>query len=235
MDKSLADKQSDITAEHYEGPGAVIASAGYMYVSHGIAAVLGFFALGAVGYAASNKTVALKEAFKSFGERHADSPNILKNSTAWVARSIPRAANFVAKKVTAGTYRIFGERFADKSISEEAATATMFAGGIGAAAGWIGSSIWGILKGSHEGHKGKHQFERAKREITELREKNDTLESESHQLKKQLKAKEIARDLRISEDNPNVEPPQIPSRENLHQAQHEGMLAQERTAAPELS
>lgn len=66
--------------------------------------------------------------------------------------------------------------------SQEKFSAAFMGGGIGGAIGYVVSSIWGIAKGSHEGNRGKRQFERAKSEIKHLRETNQDLEKINDQL-----------------------------------------------------
>lgn len=174
---------TDITEEPYRGPGSVVASAGYMYLSHAISAIAGFVAVGALGALTASRTVGFKRAFEQYGINHAGSDSAVMRFVARIAQTIPKAADAVAIKVTALGKRLGGNKIVNKPMAEDTTTAFMFAGGLGAASGWIGSSVWGIAKGHHDGNRGKQQFELAKQEIRNLRETNDNLEKINNEIR----------------------------------------------------
>jgi hypothetical protein len=182
MEKFQVDSKNDILAERYKGPGPVVAGAGYIYISHLASTIAGAIALGALGALASGKALAIKEAFTKFGTTHADSPNSFKKAAAWFVGGIPKLADYSATKLTGTAKKISGNRIGHVNEANTKTAAFMFAGGIGAVSGWIGSTIWGGLKGGHEGNVGKRQFNRAKAEIKDLRERNDDLEKINDEL-----------------------------------------------------
>jgi hypothetical protein len=170
MEKLRTDSESDIVNEKYQGPNAAVASAGYMMMSHLAASIVSAIGLGAVGYFAANKTMAVKNAFTRIGETHGQSSNWLIKVPSKVIGWIPKLSEWMVKHLPGGKKISGHAAFAEKE------TAVAFAGGIGAIAGWIGSTFWGISKGTHEGIRGKRQFDRAKEEILRLREANQDLE-----------------------------------------------------------
>ncbi|MBX9726568.1 MAG: hypothetical protein K2X09_04815 [Rickettsiales bacterium] len=170
MEKLKVDSTDDIAEERYKGPGPVVASAGYIYISHLAATVVGALALGTLGYFASSKTVAVKEAFTRMGEKYGSSNNWLVKAPASVIGAIPKFSEWMVAHIP-GANKISGH-----SAFEDKQTAVVFASGIGAAVGWVGSTIWGLLKGGHEGNVGKRQHDRLVAEVKNLRETNDDLE-----------------------------------------------------------
>lgn len=175
MKKVNIDSDNDIVEEPYKGTSPVVASAGYVYITHWIGIIIGAATLGILGMVASNKTIAIKDAFTQFGKTHANSANSLNKSAAWLVGGIPKMADYFATKFVAAIEKLGGKNIAKVDTTSQKTAAVMFAGGLGAAFGWVGSTIWGIVKGGHEGNTGKRQFERAKAEIKELRERNDDL------------------------------------------------------------
>lgn len=155
-----SEQPNDIATEPYQGPGKTVTSAGYLYISHGLSVVGGFLALGAIGALAHTQTAAIKQWAQKMSAAQADAGVITKGfaKLIGVASSIAESA---AHKVFSGLKKLAGSRFQGKSLGEERAAAGLFAGGFGAITGYVGSTLWGIVKGIHEGDKGKHQFERA--------------------------------------------------------------------------
>ncbi len=168
-------KEGDIATEKYKGPGKVITSAGYMYISHAAAMIVGLLGLGAMGAIFHTRTNAIKQWAESLSTSHADSNGIKKaaaSTIAWVSNMAEKAAH----KIIGVGKKLAGKRLNGKTLGEEKTAAFLFSGGFGAIFGYAGSSIWGILKGAHEGDRGKRQFERAQEEIKHLREVNEDLE-----------------------------------------------------------
>ena len=176
MKKSHSDEKNDILDEPYKGPGAIAAAAGYVSLYHWVAMVVGFVACGALGMLAAKPTIAAKEMFPEFSHANKTSSNWLMKIPAHIAGWIPRGADYIAHKVVSLGKTVVRGSMAPKPMSEQKLSAFMFAGGVGGAVGWIGSTIWGIIQGGHEGNIGKRQFERAKAEIKDLRARNETLE-----------------------------------------------------------
>lgn len=170
MEKFQVDPNNDITKEPYKGTGPVVASAGYMYLSHMASLLAGFAGLGALGAVADKKTLAIKDSFVKFAEAHSTSKNPLMVVPAKVAKFIPWASEYVANHLPGI------KKLASNASIKNKWEAIVFAGGIGGLAGWLGSTVWSIGKGGHIGDQGRRQFERAKAEIQDLRERNDDLE-----------------------------------------------------------
>lgn len=188
MEKRKVDSTEDITLERYKGPGPVVASAGYIYLSHLAATVVGALALGTLGYFASSKTVAVKEAFTRMGEKYGSSSNWLVKAPATIIGAIPKFSEWMVAHIPGA------EKISGHSAFESKQTAVVFASGIGAAVGWVGSTIWGLLKGGHESNVGKRQHdaivallnserEQTKAKIKALGETNDDLKKANDELR----------------------------------------------------
>jgi len=169
MKRSSSTEKSNILEEPYKGPGPIVASAGYVSLYHWVAMVVGFVVCGALGMLAAKPTIAAKEMFGEFSQANKSSTNWFKKIPAHIAGWIPRSADYIAHKVVSLGKNIVRGNMAPKPMSEQKLSAFMFAGGVGGAVGWIGSTIWGIIQGGHEGNIGKRQFENAKAEIKDLR------------------------------------------------------------------
>lgn len=214
-----SEQPNDIATEPYQGPGSFVAGAGYVYLSHWIAAFAGAVAFGAVGVLFSGKTIAFKEMLSEFGLRHRDSANWFKKAAGTVADFVPRMADKAAEKFLGATKRMGGNRLNTSSVSDDTKTAGLFSAGIGSITGFLGSTFWGFAKGHKEGNRGKHQFERAQHEIKNLRELNADLERINNDLhKKYIEAAT-----------------EKPGKTALNSAQHDGMLQAEKVATPEIA
>lgn len=176
MKTSHPQKNTDILDEPYKGPGAIAASAGYVSLYHWVAMVAGFVGLGALGMLAPRQTNAIKDAFIEFSEANKANSNWLKKAPAHMAGWVTHSADYIAHKVVGLGKNVVRGGVQTKPMSEQNLSASMFAGGVGGVAGWIGSTVIGIIQGGHEGNTGKRQFARAKAEIKELRERNEDLE-----------------------------------------------------------
>lgn len=184
MKKSHPQEHGDILNEPYKGPGAIAASAGYVSLYHWVAMVVGFVGFGAIGMLAPKPTNAMKEAFTEFSLANKTSESWLKKAPAHMAGWVTRSADYIAHKVVGLGKNVVRGGVQTKPMSEQKLSAFMFAGGVGGAAAWIGSSVWGVIQGGHEGTSGKRQFNRAKAEIKELRERNEDLEKINDELHK---------------------------------------------------
>lgn len=184
MKTSHPQENVDILDEPYKGPGAIAASAGYVSLYHWVAMVVGFVGLGALGMLAPKQTNAIKDAFIEFSEANKVSSNWLKKAPAHMAGWVTHSADYIAHKVVGLGRNVVRGGVQTKPMSEQNLSAFMFAGGIGGVAGWIGSTVIGIIQGGHEGSTGKRQFNRAKAEIKELRERNEDLEKINDELHK---------------------------------------------------
>jgi hypothetical protein len=169
-----AANDGDIAKEPYQGPGRIVASAGYMYLSHLAAMLVGFVTLGAVGAIAHQRTHAIKQWADGLMRNGHDATGITK-FTARIITFVSGIAKRAAHGLFTGFQRLMGQRTNGHVMGEDKAAAFLFAGGFGAVIGYVGSSIWGILKGSAHGDQGRRQFERAQMEIKHLRALNDDL------------------------------------------------------------
>lgn len=204
MEKFKVDSKDDIAEERYKGPGPVVASAGYIYISHLAATVAGAFALGTLGYFASSKTVAVKEAFTRMGEKYGSSSNWLVKAPATIIGAIPKFSEWMVAHIPGA------ERISGHSALESKQTAVVFASGIGAAAGWVSSTIWGLLKGGHEGNVGKRQHDKLVSEIKSLRETNDDLEKINDELhQKYVEASTTLDDMRRTQKRSTPDTDQV--------------------------
>jgi hypothetical protein len=200
MKKSDSKENGDILDEPYKGPGAIAAAAGYVSLYHWVAMVVGFVGFGALGMLAAKPTNAIKEAFTEFSVANKSNNNWLKKAPAHMAGWVTRSADYIAHKVVGLGKNVVRGGVQTKPMSEQKLSAFMFAGGVGGAAGWIGSSVWGVIQGGHEGNSGKRQFNRAKAEIKELRERNQDLEKINEALEKKHG------DARTEKHEPHVSP-----------------------------
>ncbi|MES2985409.1 MAG: hypothetical protein V4735_09505 [Pseudomonadota bacterium] len=199
METSHSNQPGDIANEPYNGPGRAITSAGYMYVSHALAIVGGFIALGAVGAIASSQTHALKQWAEKLSRSPTEHNGFITQGFAHTVGFVSRGAEHLAEKVFGWGKKLLGTRLESRSIGEEKTAAALFAGGFGAVFGYIGSTFWGIAKGHKEGDKGKRQFERAKTEIRTLRAINTDLEKINDTLRsKYVEAATSLNDLRTT-------------------------------------
>lgn len=231
MEKFQVDPKTDITREPYQGSGPVVASAGYMYISHGMAMLASALGMGTAGYYAHARVEKVEQAFQAFAARHGESGNILMRGTAKLAEFLPKLATKIVESLPGA------ERMLTNPKVKARASSVIFAGGLGAASAWIGSTVWGVLKGSHEGNLGKRQFERAVTEIKHLRETNDDLEKINDELHRRYveasTQRTDAKDVRGEESAPaKTEAADTPIAQQLRAdaLQHEGTLA-----APERS
>lgn len=204
MEKSNTDPKNDIAKEPFKGTGPVIASAGYMYISHLGATVSGILIAGFAAYHAhvpihkwivntrnyAAKTGGIREnIIKSlFGAKPGSHPlnNALQQAHGFSSAQREQILELVAEEehgiFESMATKVAGwfsknkqaNNFLAKQSEEQLATA-FIGGGLGGAAGWIGSTAWASFKGGKEGIQGKQQFERAKAEIENLRETNDNL------------------------------------------------------------
>ncbi|MFZ4540513.1 MAG: hypothetical protein ACOYNL_01730 [Rickettsiales bacterium] len=220
MEKFQVDSKDDIVKEKYQGPGPVLASAGYMYLSHGAAMAASTVALGVAGYHADEKVAKVSNAFATFAEHHISSSNIAMRWSAKTAAFIPKLAEKVIEAIPGSA------KWAANPIVAKRWSSVVFAGGLGAASAWLATTLWGIAKGRHEGNKGKRQFERAKNEIKDLRERNDDLEKINDKLHQDVieASSQWRRD--ASPQTANAAPAT-----NLNTVQHEGTLAPQKELA----
>ncbi|MDX2095147.1 MAG: hypothetical protein SFW64_04330 [Alphaproteobacteria bacterium] len=170
MEKFQANPDNDILEEPYKGPGPVVASAGYMSIGHIVTMLLGGIAAGIVGYFTSHKTVALEKSFLRIAEEYKAGPGKLKQIAGDLVSAIPKLSEWAVSHIP------WTEKLSNSALLKERWQAITFAGGLGAATAFAGSTVWGLLKGGHESASGRHQFERAQSEIRYLREMNGDLE-----------------------------------------------------------
>lgn len=190
MEKFHVDPKNDIATEKYQGPSALVAGAGYVYIFHWVAAFAGAAALAAIGLLAPGRVNAFKEACVDFGAKHKDATGLLKRITGNIAYYIPKSADWAAEKMMGAANRVGGARLG-KAASEDTKSAALFTGGIGFIAGFLGSYVWGFAKGHKQSNAGKTQFIRAQEEIKELRDRNDDLNRINDDLhEKYVKAKQ---------------------------------------------
>ncbi len=253
MEKFKVDPNDDIASEPYKGPGRVVTSAGYIYLSHILATIAGFVGFAIAGAVAHTQTNKVKQWAEMLSDSRAESSGIKKGFASAIA-FISKIAETASHKVFSGLKALGGERFKGKSIGEEKMSAALFAGGAGAIAGWVGSTIWGVVKGSNEGNRGKRQFERAKVEIKDLRERNDDLEKINDKLHeevveastkfKDISSKQEQEGLRVAPDSTPVtsakESADMPAETHapsasILAAQHEGKLHAEHAAQPAMA
>jgi hypothetical protein len=218
-----------------------------VYLSHLLALIGGFVGFAVAGAIAHTQTNKVKQWAEALSDSRAESSGI-KKGIATVVAFISKLAEGASHKVFDGLKKLSGDRFQGKSIGEAKTSAALFAGGIGAVVGWVGSTIWGILKGSHEGNAGKRQFERAKTEIKHLREVNDDLEKINDKLHaeivenatkfKDLAAQQEQESLRVAPDHTPMVTGQAsadaPSA-HIQAAQHQGMLQAAHAAQPQMA
>lgn len=219
MDESLRNSRDDIANEPYNGPGKLITSAGYMYVSHALSMIAGFIGLGAMGAIAHGKTNAIKQWAENLSNTRSESVGVKKAAATAVA-FVSENAEKLAHKIISGMKRVAGKRANGRGIGEERTAAFLFAGGFGAITGYIASSVWGLVKGSHEGEKGRRQFERAQAEIMNQREINGDLEKINDDLHRRF----VESQTRDSADAAPVASSDKPGT-IASAAKHEGVLA----------
>ncbi len=244
--------QNDILQEKYKGPSAVVTGAGYVYLTHLVATIAGFAGLGAIGLIASNKTIAVKKAFSEFSAANKVSDNILKKIPGHIAGWIPYVADAISSKVVGSAKKLGNIRgkvkipAAGEQTSSDKMNAFMFAGGIGGATGWIGSTILSVIAGGHKGNEAKRQFNRAKEEIQNLREDNADLNKINDDLHaKYVKAATRLDTIQAAQDASrndallpvnetpatSVSPASAPTTQvQLDQKQHDGKLVQHELA-----
>ena len=246
--KTPSTDSRDIATEPYRGPSALVAAAGYTYAGHLIAVIAGVFVAGvsayaahrhvnrAVGelrdYAAKNTGYGKKIVDFLFGMNPGKHP--LKHALN-EARCLSQHATAELHTLVTHEERGFFENLAFKVTKSaersawvsnfmqerptERLSAAFIGGGLGGAVGWIGSTIWGILKGHGEGAQGVEQFERAKAEIKTLRQENTALRRASPLPEARSTAPE-----RVSTPAADISAPST----TLAHTEHEGMV----TAAP---
>jgi hypothetical protein len=176
MEKFQTDSKTDIADEPYKGPGPFVVSAGYVYITHLISTIAGAVALGAVGYFAATKTVAVKDAFTRIGNEYGSSTNWLKKVPGSIIGFVPKFSEWMVSHIP-GAKRISGH-----TALEEKNTAVVFAAGIGAFSGWLASTVWGIAKGGHQSNQGKQQHNQLVAALKNERERNDDLEKINDEL-----------------------------------------------------
>lgn len=184
MDKS-SDNDTDIATEPYKGPGKVVAGAGYMYLSHAISVAVGAVGFATVGAVAHKQTNTIKAWAARISESRTQSSGI-KKGFATVVAWVSEIAEKAARAVVGWGQKITGTQLQDKTLGEERTAAAFFAAGFGAVFGYIASSIWAIFKGSHQGDRGRRQFERAQEEIKHQREANADLKKSNDRLHQEL-------------------------------------------------
>ena len=193
----------DVTDESYRGTSRVVASAGYIYLSHLGATLGGMLALGTAAYVAHGKVNNLVKGLHDFAEKGGrirkgairfivgDRPgshelsNVVKEMTCITPEQKKELAQLVSNEELSFFQHKASELtdwlskrkiggFIEKQ-STERMQATFIGASLGAISGWLTSTIWSIHKGTHEGNKGKHQFIRAKEQIKNLQEDNADL------------------------------------------------------------
>lgn len=106
-----------------------------------------------------------------------------------------------------------------EGVSPRLATAIAFAGPAGAA-GFLGGWVRALFHGAAHGNPGKHQFERAQREIKHLREVNEDLEKINDRLHEEV----IDEATKIKDSAPDAPKP--------HDGHHEKASAEHKEHAP---
>lgn len=231
MNKSESNEKDDSLDERYKGPGPIVAAAGYVSLYHWVAMVVSFVACGALGMLAAKPTIAAKEMFTEFSQANKTSSNWLMKIPAHVAGWIPRGADYIAHKVVSLGKNVVRDTIKTQPMSEQKLSAFMFAGGVGGAVGWIGSTIWGIIQGGHEGNVGKRQHdtimalrkserEQSKAEIKTLRERIDALEKKQAEPTTQNNASEPT--TRVGSDT--LKPEQRIHAHTEHATEHHGKV-----------
>lgn len=175
MEKFKVDSKDDIAEEPYKGPSIAVAAAGEGFLRHFAWAVVGIVVGGVASSLAYNKVGAVKEAFQEFHGANREHAFFLKR---WAAK----AAGLVVTIAHGLTGHIPGHQHIVKHIPEKRLEATLFGGGLLGAIGYASGWISALFTGTVHSNAGKRQFERAKAEIKDLRERNDDLEKINDEL-----------------------------------------------------
>jgi hypothetical protein len=226
MKDSQTDTANDIATEKYQGPGSLITGAGYTYASHLISMIAGGLGFGAFGYVADEKVSKVQGAFENFATKHMDNGSFLLRWPAKVAAFIPNMAKKLTESMPGAKRMLENPRVLERTSS------VVFATGIGVAAGWVLSTVWGIFKGHQHGNKGKHQFERAQGEIKHLRDENSDLKRINEEIRTKYveAASSIGRDEQPAAPSTDISAASAPAT-TLSNVAHLGTVAK----APELA
>jgi hypothetical protein len=261
MKDSQTNTANDIATEKYQGPGKAVASAGYAYISHAAAVITGVLVAGTAAYFAHRpihgwivglrkyateaggfreKAITalfgakpgshpLHEVIDGLKELNPESKASLVNL---VAKEEHGLFESVASKVTGKISKSKRGAAFMESQSEDRLSAVLIGGGIGGILGYIGSTVWAVIKGSHEGNRGKHQFEQKQREIKHLRDENSDLKRINEEIRTKYveAASSIGRDEQPAVPSADISAAAAPAT-TLSNVAHMGTVAK----APELA
>lgn len=168
MENPPTSPESDIAQERYSGPNALVSGLGASALVHTYMAVIGLAVGGAAGYYFDKEG--------KFAGKIRE-----KLTTAIESPSLP--LSLVGK--TFNLFLKFGEDTAklvlspfEKKIQSPRVTSAIDSGIIASTVALIGGMFVGGGRGISAAIRGKKQFERAQAEVIDLREKNDTLQSQ---------------------------------------------------------
>jgi len=166
--------ENDIATEAYKGPGAVVTSLGYSVIEWKIGIAAGLLAGMAAAIAAPQFFIRQSNGLNAWATRLAGHesplPKYTGKFTHWVVGITKKLADHSPKALL-------------NRMGAERAEATVFAGGFGALTGLVGSLFTSGFHGTKVAKEARHQFERAKTEIKDLRAENASLREKYTELK----------------------------------------------------
>ena len=208
MDTSRkAGHEGDIATEPYKGVGRGVAAAGGAFIAHWVAAFIGLIAGGVAGGFFPKQVSAIEKGFEEFSK--GASPGFFMRMLRGAAGLIQQGSEHMSELITK---RSFFEPLVNRfKINPKRVDAIIFGGGITALMGFIGSSLLYGGRAFAQAGEGKAQFERARREIIEMREQYDTLRDKYMRTRMELEDIRTTRDvnqgkLNISGDDPGIRP-----------------------------
>jgi len=189
MEKPATEQKPDILTEDYKGTGAVVSGLGYWVIETKVFSLIGLIGGAILGAFAPKKVNEWSKLSQEFSINLVDNNpagnGVFAASKRWFGASLNKVLEWSHSLAEHLPFKEYFQKRAGGAQSGRA-KAMISAAGIAGIVGFVVSTIHGFFVGAKSSSEGKHQFDRAKKEIKTLRDEKEALTTELDTTSKEL-------------------------------------------------